>query len=217
MSEKIGIIGSGPVGQALARGFIKHGYQVMIGTNTESKRAELEKVAGGKDRVGSLAETAGFGELIVLAVRGAGAGEALQKAGPDNLRGKTIIDATNPIADEPPVNGVIKYFTSPNESLLERLQKVAPSAHFVKAFSCVGSALMVNPDFGEDKPTMFICGNDKGAKQHVRVILDKFGWEIEDMGMAEAARAREPLAMLWCIPGFRQNDWAHAFKLLKVK
>jgi hypothetical protein len=98
---------------------------------------------------------------------------------------------------------------------MERLQKKVPKARFVKAFSCVGSGLMVNPDFGGVKPTMFICGNDTGAKGEVHEILDRFGWEVEDMGAVEAARAIEPLCMLWCIPGLRDNHWSHAFKLLK--
>jgi 8-hydroxy-5-deazaflavin:NADPH oxidoreductase len=74
---------------------------------------------------------------------------------------------------------------------------------------------MVNPDFGGIKPTMFIAGNNENAKKHTKEFLDKFGWETEDMGSAEAARAIEPLCMLWCIPGLRENRWTHAFKLLK--
>ena len=98
---------------------------------------------------------------------------------------------------------------------MERLQKKAPEAYFVKAFSCVGNGVMVDPDFGDTKPTMFICGNHSAAKEKVVEILTQFGWETEDMGGAEAARAIEPLCMLWCIPGFKQNQWTHAFKLLK--
>jgi 8-hydroxy-5-deazaflavin:NADPH oxidoreductase len=98
---------------------------------------------------------------------------------------------------------------------MERLQKLAPEAHFVKAFSCVGNALMVNPDFKGVRPTMFICGNDDQAKREVSAIVDQFGFEVADMGTVEAARAIEPLCMLWCIPGFRSNSWTHAFKLLK--
>lgn len=74
---------------------------------------------------------------------------------------------------------------------------------------------MVNPDFGGIRPSMFICGNDAGAKQAVSKILDQFGFEVEDMGSVEAARAIEPLCILWCIPGFLRNEWSHAFKLLK--
>jgi predicted dinucleotide-binding enzyme len=130
------------------------------------------------------------------------------------LSGKTVIDATNPIADAPPQNGVLKYFTNLDESLMERLQKIAPDAHFVKAFNSIGSGLMDNPDFGGIRPTMFfICGNNKSAKKTISEILGKFGFEVENMGMAESARAIEPLAILWCIPGFLKNDWTHAFHI----
>jgi len=139
----------------------------------------------------------------------------MMTAGTEALKGKTVIDATHPISDAPPVNGVIEYFTPINESLMERLQRLAPGARFVKSFSSVGNALMVNPDFGGEKPTMFICGNDEAAKDDVKTILDRFGWEAADMGKAEAARAIEPLAMLWCIPGFLHNQWTHAFRLLR--
>jgi predicted dinucleotide-binding enzyme len=125
------------------------------------------------------------------------------------------LDATNPLADEAPENGVLKLFTASNESLMERLQRTAPQARFVKAFSCIGSGLMVDPDVGESKPSMFICGNDPAARQEVTRIVEQFGFDAEDMGGVEAARAIEPLAMLWCIPGFLRNDWNHAFKMLR--
>jgi predicted dinucleotide-binding enzyme len=98
---------------------------------------------------------------------------------------------------------------------MEQLQREFPDAHFVKAFNSVGSALMVDPQFKDGKPTMFICGNDDKAKEVVAGIVKQFGWESEDMGGAEAARAIEPLCILWCIPGFRNNEWSHAFKLLR--
>jgi len=99
---------------------------------------------------------------------------------------------------------------------MERLQREFPEARFVKAFNCVGNASMVNPSFAGGKPTMFMCGNDEGAKSTVRGILDQFGWETADMGKVEAARAIEPLCILWCIPGFLGQGWSHAFKLLKA-
>jgi predicted dinucleotide-binding enzyme len=160
-----------------------------------------------------MADAAKFGEAIVLAVKGAGALDALELAG-DSLAGKVVMDTTNPIAAEPPVNGVLKYFTNINESLMERLQAAHPEAHFVKVFSSVGNTRMVNPEYPGGLPTMFICGNDAGAKQTVTKILDQFGWETSDLGAVEAARAIEPLCMLWCIPGFLQNEWTHAFKVL---
>ena len=212
---KVGVLGSGAVGQALASGFIKHGDEAMIGTRTPENLTEWKAMAGKSARVGSPAETAAFGDIIVLATKGAVAVEMLEKVGANNLEGKTIIDATNPIADAPPESGVLKFFTSLDQSLMERLQAAFPKAHFVKAFNSIGNALMVNPDFGGVKPTMFICGNEARAKSEVRAILDRFGFEVEDMGGVEAARAIEPLCILWCIPGFLRNEWMHAFKILK--
>jgi len=147
-------------------------------------------------------------------LKGTAAAEVLRLAGSENLAGKTVVDATNPIADLPPEHGVLRFFTGPNESLMEQLQSEFPSAHFVKAFNSVGNVSMVNPTYKEGKPTMFICGNNEAAKKAVSGILDELGWETADMGTAEAARAIEPLCMLWCIPGFQRNQWTHAFKLL---
>ena len=211
---KVGVIGSGPVGQTLADGFLKHGHEVMRGSRDPAKLAAWKAGAGKKAGAGTFAEAARFGELVVLAVKGTAAAEALAACA-DGLVGKTVVDTTNPIAEAPPVNGVLRFFTGPNESLLEALQARAPKARLVKAFSCVGNALMVNPELPGGKPTMFICGNDDGAKRQVAAVLDQFGWETEDMGAAEAARAIEPLCMLWCIPGLRRNSWTHAFKLLR--
>jgi 8-hydroxy-5-deazaflavin:NADPH oxidoreductase len=210
---KVGILGSGDVAKALAAGFLKHGHGVVMGTRDQAKLADWLAQHRGA-RAGSFSEAAKFGEAVVLAVKGTVALEALGAAGGPNLSGKVVIDATNPIADAPPVNGVVKFFTRLDESLMERLQREFAEARFVKAFNSVGSPLMVNPQFAGGKPTMFICGNDEAAKQTVRGILDRFGWETADMGKAEAARAIEPLCMLWCIPGFLRNEWGHAFKLL---
>lgn len=214
--QKIGILGSGVVGQALGDGFIKYEHQVMIGTRDTSKLEEWKSKAGEKASTGSFSDAASFGEIIVLASKGTATKEVIEMAGHQHLNGKTIIDATNPIADAPPENGVLKYFTTLDKSLMEDLQDLYPGAHFVKSFSMLGSHLMVNPDFGGEKPTMFICGNNENAKKTVTDILDQFGFEIEDMGGVEAARAIEPLAMLWCIPGFRENRWTHAFRILKM-
>jgi predicted dinucleotide-binding enzyme len=215
MASTVGVIGSGDVGRTLAKGLIKYGYDVMIGTNTPAKYDELKAKTGGRAKVGTFAEAAKFGKIVLLAVKGNAVESALDAIGSASLEGKTVIDASNPIADLPPENGVIRYFTTLDESLMERLQRKVPGAHFVKAFSCAGHKYMVDPDFGGSKPTMFICGNHDGAKADVKAILDKFGWETDDMGKAEAARAIEPLAMLWCIPGFLRNDWMHAFKVLR--
>jgi len=210
---KVGVIGTGDVGKTLAGGFLKHGHEVMIGTRTPAGLAEWT-ARNRPGRVGTVSEAAKFADLVVLAVKGTVALEALQAAGAANLADKPVIDATNPIADAPPVNGVLRYFTTLDDSLMERLQREFARARFVKAFNSVGNACMVNPQFKSGRPTMFICGNDDAAKKIVTGVLEQFGWETADMGKAEAARAIEPLCMLWCIPGFVRNDWRHAFKLL---
>lgn len=210
---RVGVLGSGDVAKALAGGFLKHGHEVMVGSGTPGKLAEWKAQNPGAN-TGTFDAAAAFGQLIVLAVKGNAAAAVLHLAGVENLKGKTMIDATNPIKDAPPEHGVLPLFTSSDRSLMEQLQHEFAGAHFVKAFNSVGSALMVNPRFKEGKPTMFICGNDGTAKETVRGVLDQFGWETADMGTAEAARAIEPLCMLWCIPGFTRNQWTHAFRLL---
>ncbi len=210
---KVGILGSGDVAKVLGGGFLKHGHNVMMGTRSKGKLADWEK-QNPKGRVGSFAEAAKSADLVVLAVKGTAALEALRAAGADHLAGKPVIDATNPIADAPPTNGVLKFFTNLDESLMERLQREFTKARFVKGFNSVGNPCMVNPQFKGGRPTMFICGNDDAAKKTVTGILEQFGWETADMGKVEAARAIEPLCMLWCIPGLLRNDWKHAFKML---
>jgi len=213
--KRIAVLGSGAVGQALADGFLKHGDAVMRGTREPAKLAAWQAAAGSNASVGTFAEAARFGELVVLAVKGDAAESALDLAGAEALAGKVVIDTTNPIAARPPVHGVLSFFTSLDDSLMERLQRRVPRARFVKAFSCVGNTRMVNPQLAGGPPTMFICGNDAAAKADVREILDRFGWDTEDLGAAEAARAIEPLCILWCIPGFQRNSWGHALKLLR--
>lgn len=212
--KKVGIIGSGNVGQALARGFLDKGYPTTLSSRSEEKRKELEAEFQGVVADSPL-NTARNNELIVFAIKGSEAKRAISEIGPENLSGKTVIDTTNPIAETPPVNGVLVYFTDINKSLMEELQDAAPGAKFVKAFSCIGSPFMVNPPF-QPVPTMFICGDDEEAKGEVTGLLKQFGWETEDMGGVESARAIEPLAMLWCLPGFRKNSWTHGLKLLKL-
>ena len=208
-----GVLGSGEVGQVLARGLQAHGYDVRISSRSPEKLAGFATETG--IQAGTFADVGRWGEALVLAVAGTGAESALGQVGKPQLRGKIIIDTTTPLGNEPPEQGVLRYFTGPNDSLMERLQRANPEARFVKAFNSVGSALMVNPDFHGTRPTMFYCGNDAAAKAEVARVLDQFGWEGADMGGAVAARAIEPLAMLWCIPGFLQNSWTHAFHLLK--
>ena len=202
--QKVAVLGSGTVGETLANGFLKHGYAVMRASREPGKLAEWQGGAGAQAKTGTFAEAAAWGDIVVLAVKGTAATEALGLAGAENLAGKVVLDTTNPIADAAPVHGVLSYFTAMNESLIERLQAKAPAAKLVKAFSSVGAAFMVNPKLSAT-PTMFICGNDAAAKAQASAILTQFGWDTADMGAVEAGRAIEPLCMLWCIPGLSRQ------------
>jgi predicted dinucleotide-binding enzyme len=212
--KKAAIIGSGIVAQTLGNGLLSLGYSVMLGSRAPQKLEGWKDQAGSAAQTGSFSEAAAFGELIVLAVKGTAALDALHQAGTENLSGKIIIDTTNPISELPPTDGVLSFFTGTNDSLMERLQDSFTGARFVKAFNSVGAARMVRPQYQDGRPTMFICGNDEAAKKAVTGILEHLGWEVADMGKAAAARAIEPLCRLWCIPGFLNNEWTHAFKLL---
>lgn len=163
---------------------------------------------------GTFADAAQFAEIIVLCVLGRIVDKVIESAGPQNFVGKTLIDTTNPLADAPPVGGVLLYTTGPHESLGEKIQALLPQSHVVKAFNSVGNSLMVNPHFEQGVPTMFLCGDNDPAKSQVAEIIHQFGWEPFDCGGIIASRALEPLCMLWCIPGFLKNQWSHAFKVL---
>lgn len=215
--KKIAVLGSGTVGEVLANGLLAEGYDVVRGSRDPDKLAAWRDGAGERASVATFADAVRGAEVVVLAVKGAAAIEVLDQIGVAALADKIVVDTTNPIADAAPEGGVLRFFTSLDESLMERLQRHAPKARFVKAFSCVGNALMIHPQVPGGPPTMFICGDDQAAKAWVGSLLGQLGWEVEDMGSAASARAIEPLCMLWCIPGLRGGSWMHAFKLLRAK
>ena len=215
MSKRIGILGSGQVARALSKGFLELGYDVMLSSRNTDKLKDWKNEAGGHAHLGTFIEAAAYGDILVLAIKGSAAVEALSKVNKGDLQDKTIIDTTNPISSKSPEHGVIQYSTDLGHSLMEELQGTFPDALFVKAFNSVGNQHMVNPSFPDGPPTMFICGNSDKAKSEASEIIRAFGWQIEDMGKVEAARAIEPLCMLWCIPGMLHNQWNHAFKLIR--
>ena len=191
--KKVAVLGSGVVGETLAAGFIKHGHEVMRGSREPAKLADWKKSAGPEAQTGTFAEAAKWGDLIVLAVKGDAAESALELAGAENTAGKTVIDTTNPIADAP-VNGVLPLFHRD-----ERVADGAPPEEAAEGaprevLLSVGAPRMVNPDFGGTKPSMFICGNDEGAKKEVKACSMQFGWETEDMG-ARRSRSRHRAAL----------------------
>ncbi len=212
--KKIAILGSGQVGAALAKGFLDRGDAVMRASRDPKKLDEWKSSAKGDASAGTFAEAAKWGDVVVLAVKGT-AVESIVGDIAGSIAGKVVIDATNPIADEKPDNGVIRYFTKANESLMERLQAKVPQAKFVKAFNSIGNAFMVKPAF-QPTPTMFICGDDDGAKATVTEILTAFGWHTADMGGVQSARPIEALCQLWCVRGMLKNDWPHAMRWLDL-
>ena len=210
--KKVGVIGSAVVGQTLARGFKAHGYEVRIASRTPAKLSEFS--AGAGIAAGPFAEVAAWADAVVLAVHGGAAEAAVRTAGADNLAGKVIIDTTNPIADGPPVDGVIPYFTGPNDSLLERLQRAVPAGDSSRRSTASAARAWSIPRSREAIRRCSIAATTRRRRRGSPSVVKQFGWEPADMGTAVAARAIEPLAQLWCIPGFLRNQWTHAFKVL---
>jgi hypothetical protein len=207
----VGILGSGDVGTALARGFLKHGHAVAIGTRDPAKLAGFAKEQPGV-KVGSFEETAKFGDVVVLASLGTAAEEVLALAGARNLDGKVLIDTTNPLDWDD--NGPRLAFGF-DDSLGERVQRAVPNARVVKAFNIVGNADMVDPSFDGGPPSMFVAGNDDGAKRTVTEILKDFGWDVVDLGGIESSRYLEPMCLAWVMYAVRNGSRHHAFKLLR--
>lgn len=212
---KIGILGTGDVGQALGIGFAKLGHDVKMGSrdpHQEKVKAWVNK-AGAKASAGTFAEAAAYGELAVLCTIWTGTENAIRLAGPDHLAGKVVIDTTNPLdfsGGIPP-----KLAVGHTDSAGEQIQRWLPNSRVVKAFNIVGSPHMFKPEFPGGPPDMFICGNDEQAKATVTDLLKTFGWSVIDIGGIECARYLEPLAMVWIRHFFRVNSGNHAFRLLR--
>ena len=213
---KIGMLGTGDVAKALGKGFIALGHEVKMGSRAASNEKALAwaKEMGPKASVGTFADAATFGEVIVLATLGVANEAVLKSAGPEKLRGKIVIDATNPLDTSggmPP-----KLAIAGNDSAGERVQKLLSGAHVVKAFNTVGNALMFRPDLPGGPPDMFIAGNDQDAKKKVTGILKDFGWgAVHDLGGIEASRYLEAMCMVWVLSAIPGGNWNQAFKLLR--
>jgi predicted dinucleotide-binding enzyme len=206
---KIGILGTGVVGQTLGSGFAKMGSR-------DPKNEKLEswvKSAGSRASGGSFEDAAKFGDIVVISTLWTGTENPIKLADPKNFSGKAVIDTTNPLdfsSGMPP-----KLALGHTDSGGEQIQRWLPGAKVVKTFNIVGNAHMVNPDFPGGPPDMFFCGNDEGAKKVVAGILKAFGWPVLDIGGIEGSRLLEPLCILWVIYGTRTGGWNHAFKMLK--
>jgi predicted dinucleotide-binding enzyme len=208
---QIGVLGSGPAGRTLATGFLSHGHSVMIGSRDPAKLHAWRRTAGSHAHVGTLAETAQFGDLVVLSVIGTAAEEVIRLAGVENLAGKIVLDASDPLDFS---SGRPGLFVGTTDSLGERIQRVIPDAYVVKGLNIVLADVMVNPSLTGDEPDMFIAGNSDEAKQIVTSLLGEFGWPVIDMGGIESARWLEALSLAWVVYSHRTGKTHHAFKLV---
>lgn len=211
---KIGILGSGEVGQKLGAGLAGLGHEVKIGTRdaqSEKMNAWVAQV-GKRASVGSFGAAATFGDIVILALSWSGTANALQLAGSDQFAGKVVIDAINPLVVH--TDGTLQLAIGGTDSAGEQIQRWLPKARVVKAFNTVGNSHMIKPQFAGGPPSMFICGNDATAKKVVADLLKVLGWDVVDAGAMDGARLLEPLAMLWIRLMFQWKSGNHAFKLL---
>lgn len=208
---RIGILGSGDVGRALAAGFAGLGHDVKIGSRDPGKLEDWAATAGPHVSTGTFAEAAHFGDILVLATLGVATEDAIRLAGIEAFADKVVIDATNPLDFS---SGAPRLSIGHTDSLGEVIQRLLPRTKVVKAFNTVGNALMVHPDLPGGPPDMFLCGNDEDAKKIVAQICKHFGWGVVDIGGIEGSRHLEPMCMVWVLHGVRSGGWTHAFKLL---
>jgi predicted dinucleotide-binding enzyme len=210
---RIGVLGSGQVGQALGRGWARHGHELVLGTG-DPQRAELREWAGESGgQVAGFADAARHGDLVALALLGTATLEVLEQVGSDAFAGKVVIDATNPLTFE---SGSPGLFVGHTDSLGEQVQRTLPEARVVKAYNTVGNALMIDPQLPGGPPTMFLAGDDDEAKQTVVDLLAATGWDSADLGDISAARELEAMCLAWVRYGARTGTWNHAFRLLRA-
>jgi len=213
-SKRMGILGSGDVARALGRGFAAHGYDVMLGTREPKKLDSWRKETRGKVAVGSVAQAAAHGDVVVVATHGAATEAVLDAAGPRNFRGKLVLDATNPLDlshGMPP--GLLFGLT---DSLGERVQRKLPDAKVVKCFNTVSNVRMIDPKFSGGPARMWICGNDAEAKRSAEAIVREVGWAgVLDVGGIDAARWLEAMVPLWVRAGLALNTWEHVLQVVK--
>ncbi len=214
--QRIGVLGTGDVGQVLGAGLAARGHEVKLGSRDAKnpKAVAWAEKNGALASAGTFADAAKFGEVVILALSWSGVMNALELAGHDNFAGKVVIDAVNPLdfsKGAPPTLAV-----GTTDSAGEQIQRALPKAHVVKAFNIVGNAHMVDPSFPGGKPDMFICGDDEGAKKQVTALCTELGWPgAIDIGGIVGARYLEPMAMVWISYMFKTGGANHALALLR--
>jgi len=195
---RIGILGTGTVGQTIGLGLIRLKHEVKLGarTVTNEKAALWSMNNGPRATNGTFADAAAFGEIVFNCTNGMASLAALGAAGASNLAGKLLVDVANPLDSTrgmPPTLSVCNA-----DSLGEQIQRAYPDTHVVKALNTMTAALMVNPSLVPGEHDVFICGNDTGAKERVVELLHAFGWRnVLDLGDITAARGTEMILPIW--------------------
>jgi predicted dinucleotide-binding enzyme len=207
----IGVLGSGSAGRTLATGFLERGHPVMIGSRDPWKLQDWLQHAGPQAWIGTFAETAEFGDLVVLSVNGRAAEEVIRLAGIENLNSKIVLDASDPLDFS---SGHPGLFVGTTDSLGERVQRLIPNAYVVKGLNIVQADVMINPSLTGGEPDMLIAGDSDEAKRAVTALLREFGWPVIDMGGIESARWLEAISLAWVIYSHRTGKTHHAFKLV---
>lgn len=211
---RVGVIGTGVVGQTLGTGLVGLGHEVMIGSRQETnpKLEEWLSRNGEKAKEGTFAQAAAFGEVVILATKWEGTENALKLADPKNLEGKVLMDANNPMVFGPSGPDLALGFS---DSGGEQVQRWSPGARVVKVFNIVPAFLMINPTALGETPDMFIAGDDAEAKKTTTEILTALGWPTIDMGGIQESRLIEALGMIWIKYYFANKSPNHAFKLIR--
>ena len=195
---KIGVFGTGMVGNAIATKLVQVGHDVRMGSRAagNEKAAAWVKSAGARASEGSFADAAAFGELLFNCTSGGASLAALQAAGAANLKGKVLVDVSNPLAHT--AEGMTLSVCN-TDSLAEQLQRAFPDLKVVKALNTLTAPLMVNPSLLPGEHDIFISGNDDGAKARVGQFLkESFGWKnVVDLGDLSAARGQEMYVIFW--------------------
>jgi predicted dinucleotide-binding enzyme len=197
---RIGVLGTGMVGRALATKLVDIGHDVVMGSRSAANEAAADWVAstGGAGRAGTFAEAAEHGELVVNATSGGVSLAALELAGTDNLAGKVLIDVANPLDFS---RGMPPSLTVANtDSLAEQIQRAHPATRVVKALNTLNASVMVAPESLTGPTDVFVAGDDAAAKAAVTEILLSFGWppdRIIDLGGIDAARGLEAYVTFW--------------------
>jgi 8-hydroxy-5-deazaflavin:NADPH oxidoreductase len=195
---RIGVLGTGTVGNAIATKLAALGHEVKMGAREagNSKAADWVEKAGRGASAGTFADAAAFGEIVFHCTQGATALDALRAAGSRNFAGKVLVDVSNSLdfsRGMPP-----RLFTGSDDSLAERIQREFPEAKVVKALNTVNAAVMVDPFRLGGATDLFVCGNDSNAKARVVLLLEEFGWKsVHDLGDVTGARGMEAYLLLW--------------------